>query len=137
MKSIIEAFKQKSNFYCEKGASAEEIGKAEKALGLKFADDYKDYLRQFGSVSCGGHELTGFSEEESLDVVRVTLENIKKNPKVNMPLYVVEETHIDGIVIWQAPSGEIFQSEYKEVPQKIYESLVDYVSTFEDQSADE
>ena len=131
MKSISEALKQKRDFYCEKGATTELITKAEEALGLNFAEDYREYLCQFGSVSCSGHELTGFSEETNLDVVKVTMENRKKNPNVDMPLYVVEETHMDGIVIWQAPSGEIFQTEYKDTPYKIYNSLLEYVDTFE------
>ena len=130
MNSIIEELKRKSDFFCEKGASEEEIKNAEKTLGLKFSDEYKAYLRQYGSVSCGGHELTGVSADECLDVVRATLKNRQHNPKIKMPLYVVEETHMDGIVIWQAGSGEIYQSEYKEAPRKIYNSLFEYVATF-------
>ena len=131
MSAIIEEFNKKSNLYCEKGASIETIEKAEEALGLKFADDYKEYLQQFGSASCGGHELTGISEDASLDVVKVTLNNLEKNQTVKTPLYVVEETHIDGIVIWQAASGTVFKTEYKEAPEKVFESLTEYVSTFE------
>ena len=134
MKSIGEAFEGKPNFYCEKGATEEEIKKAEAIIEMPFADEYKEYLSQFGSVSCSGHELTGFSADRSLDVVKVTLDNRKKNPNITVPLYVVEETHLDGIVIWQSSSGEIFQAEYKEPPQKIYESLVDYVASFETES---
>ncbi len=130
MNSIIEELKRKSDFFCEKGASEEEIKHAEGVLGLSFADEYKEYLQQYGSVSCGGHELTGVSADECLDVVRVTIKNLQHNPNIKIPLYVVEETHIDGIVIWQASSGEIFQSEYKEAPQKIYDSLIKYVATF-------
>ena len=111
MSRIIEEFSKKSNFYSEKGASDEMIKQAEVALGLKFADDYKEYLQQFGAVSCGGHELTGFSEDANLDVVKVTVKNRESNPNVKMPLYVVEETHIDGIVIWQSESGEVFKAE--------------------------
>lgn len=48
-----------------------------------------------------------------------------------MPLYVVEETHIDGIVIWQSESGEVFKAEYKDTPVKKFESFTEYVSTFE------
>ena len=107
------------------------IKQAEVALGLKFADDYKEYLQQFGAVSCGGHELTGFSEDANLDVVKVTVKNRESNPNVKMPLYVVEETHIDGIVIWQSESGEVFKAEYKDTPVKIFESFTEYVSTFE------
>ena len=131
MSRIIEEFSKKSNFYSEKGASVEMITKAEEALGLRFANDYKEYLQQFGSVSCGGHELTGFSEDANLDVVKVTAKNLESNPNVKMPLYVIEETHIDGIVIWQSESGEVFKAEYKDTPVKIFESFTEYVSTFE------
>ena len=132
MDYIIALLKQQTDFFCEEGASEEAIRKAEDALGLPFADDYKAYVQQFGSVSCGGHELTGFSRDKSLDVVRVTRHNLQKNPNINMPLYVVEETHIDGIVIWQAGTGEIYQADYQAAPRKVYESLSEYVSTFGD-----
>ena len=46
MSRIIEEFSKKSNFYSEKGASVEMITKAEEALGLRFANDYKEYLQQ-------------------------------------------------------------------------------------------
>ena len=48
MSTIIGELNKKSNFYCEQGASAEMIKNAEEALGLKFADDYKEYLQQYG-----------------------------------------------------------------------------------------
>ena len=137
MSAIIEEFYKKSHLYVEKGASIETIQKAENLLNLKFADEYIEYLLQFGAVSCGGHELTGFSEEDSLDVVKVTRKNIEKNINVKEPLYVVEETHIDGIVIWQSPAGAIFKTEYKEAPEKIFDSLTEYVSTFENKGDDE
>ena len=137
MSTLIEELKKKGNFYCEKGASIEMIKKAEEVLNLRFADDYKEYLQQFGSVSCGGHELTGFSEDPELDVVKVTTKNRKKNKKVSMPLYVVEETHIDGRVIWQSETGEIFKTEYKEDPEIIFGSLTEYVATFENRDADD
>lgn len=131
MSRIIDEFHKKSNFYSEKGAYIEIIRKAEEVLGLKFADEYIEYLQLYGAVSCGGHELTGFSEDENLDVVKVTLKNLEKNQNVKLPLYVIEEAHIDGIVIWQSESGEVFITKYEESPEKIYESLSEYVSTFE------
>ena len=132
MSAIIDEFNKKSHFYCEKGASEEMIRQAEMSLGLRFADDYREYLKVFGSVSCGGHELTGFSEDNAIDVVNSTLQNLKNNPSIKQPLYVVEETHIDGIVIWQSEAGIIFQTEYKGEPEQVYKSLTEYVSTFED-----
>ena len=130
MSTIVDVLKGKSDFYCEKGASEEEIKCSENALGMKFADDYKEYLQHCGSASCGGHELTGISSDVNLNVVPITKQNLQKNPSIKAQLYVVEETHIDGVVIWQASTGEIFQSEYKEAPIKIFDTLKEYVSTF-------
>ena len=131
MSAIIEELKKKSSFYCEKGASIEEIEAAEKALGLRFSDEYREYLQLYGAVSCGGHELTGLSEDVNLNVVNVTAVNRDKNPHVNESLYVIEETHIDGIVIWQDESGIIYQAEYQAVPEKLYNSLTEFVDSFE------
>lgn len=131
MSSLIEEFKRKRHFYCETSATAEAIERAEKTLGLTFAEDYKEYLFHFGSVSCGGHELTGISKDKNLDVTAVTLKNLQQNPYIDIPLYVIEETHMDGIVIWQSPSGEVFQSGYQQAPVKTYASLMEYISTFE------
>ena len=130
MSLFIENLKEKNDFYYEKGASLDDIKRAEEALGLVFSEDYKKCLQLYGSISYGGHELTGFSEDESLDVINVTLNNLKKNNNIKIPLYVIEETHMDGIVIWQAPTGEIYQTGYKGVPEKIYESLEEYMATF-------
>ena len=132
MSKISDVFSNKKDFYKENGASTEAIENAEKKIGVKFANDYKDYLVNFGSVSCCGHELTGISIDRNLDVVNATLSNYKKNQNVKEPFYVIEETHIDGIVIWQTESGEIFQSDYKGKPMKIYNSLEEYVATFDD-----
>ena len=130
MNTISESFKNKRNFFCERGASIEEIESAEKELNVVFADDYKEYLRLYGSVSCAGHELTGISEDENLDIVNATILNHKRNHNIPESYYTVEDTHIDGIVIWQIKSGEIFQADYNMEPVKIHNSLAEYISTF-------
>ena len=130
MSKLSEVLEHQIDFYCESGAATEEVEEAENRLGIKFAIDYKEYLQLYGSVSCAGHELTGISADRNLDVVSVTMRNYKKNPNIEDGFYVIEETHVDGIVIWQTCSGEIFQSEYKDKPVKIYDSLLEYIHTF-------
>ncbi|XME02169.1 SMI1/KNR4 family protein [Lachnospiraceae bacterium C1.1] len=131
MSALSEAFSNKTDFYAEKSASMDQIRHAEKEIGVVFSKDYKEYLQLYGSVSCVGHELTGISEDTNLDVVNATLSNYKKNQNISAPFYVIEETHMDGIVIWQTKTGEVFQSEYKGKPIKIYDSLIDYISSFD------
>ena len=131
MTFLLDELKRKKDLYGDNAASREVIEEAEKALGLRFADEYKVYLQEYGSVSCSGHELTGICDDSNYDVVKVTLRNRELNPNINLCLYVIEETHIDGIVIWQSVTGEVYQSEYKEPPVKVFESLAEYVSHFE------
>ncbi len=41
--------------------------------------------------------------------------------------YVIEQLNIDAIVIWQSSSGEIYQTSPNTEPEKICESLADYI----------
>lgn len=127
LSKLIEEIKSIPNFYAEKGASALQIKQAELSLGLNFALDFKECLREFGSVSVDGHELTGFSADKNLDVVEITLNNRKKH-NVGNNLYVIEETHIDEIVIWQDSDGTVYETTPYSKPQEIAKSLIEFVS---------
>lgn len=127
MNELIDALRCKPNFYAEKGVSAIQIEQAEKVLGLKFALDFKDCLREFGAVSFDGHELTGFSADPNLDIVKITQKNRAKN-NVGKALYVIEETHIDGIIIWQSHDGAIYETAPYLMPKKIAKSLREYIA---------
>ena len=126
MSEWTEAMRRKPNFYAEKGVSEMQVEQAEQALGLKFAPDFKECLLEFGAFSIGGHELTGFSADPYLDVVKVTLDNRKKN-EAGKNLYVIEEAHIDGIVIWQDADGAVYQTMPKSEATKIASSLAEYI----------
>lgn len=127
MSILIETIRSKPNFYAEKGASLIQIEQAEKALGLKFALDFKECLCEFGAVSFGGHEFTGFSTDKNLDVV-VTTQNNRKKTSVGKNLYVIEEAHIDGIVIWQGSDGAVYQTMPNSKCRLIAKSLLEYIS---------
>lgn len=127
MSELIEVMRSKPNFYAEKGVSVIQIEQAEKLLGLKFSLDFKDCLREFGAVSVGGHELTGFSADKNLDVVETTRKNWQKN-NVGKNLYVIEEAHIDGVVIWQDAEGVVYETTPNSKAKKIAESLLEYIT---------
>lgn len=126
MNELIEIIKRQPNFYAEKGVSATQIEQAEKLLGLNFSSDFKVCLLEFGAVSVSGHEFTGFSADKNLDVVEVTQKNRRKNT-IEQNLYVIEEAHIDGIVIWQDASGNVYETTPKSKAKKIAHSLADYL----------
>ena len=53
-------------------ATDEEIKISEAELGIKFASDYKEYLRNFGCISASCLELTGFCGSQRFNVVDIT-----------------------------------------------------------------
>ena len=127
MSELIEVMRSKPDFYAETGVSAIQIEQAEKTLGIKFSLDFKECLREFGAVSVGGHELTGFSADKYLDVVEVAQKNRKRN-NVGTNFYVIEEAHIDGIVIWQDADGAVYETAPNSMPKKIANSLIEYIT---------
>lgn len=128
MKIFCEILSKQPSFTAGKGIKVEDIRKAEKELDLRFAVEYFDYLLCFGIASCYGYEFTGICESKRLNVVDVTLEEKEYNKNVPDDFYVIEQVHIDGIVIWQSKKGEIFQTFPNCKPVKIFDSLADYIT---------
>lgn len=128
MKNIIEVMRSLPQMESCAPVSEAEIKKAEKELGLSFSDEYKVYVKTFGEVSANGIELTGIIDVAYLNVATSTKEKWQFNPMVPHDLYVVEDTCIDGIIIWQNQKGEIYKSSPNEKPSKIATSLAEYLS---------
>ena len=127
--SIVDTIQSIDGLKSLKPASSEDITSAENELGLKFASDYKEYLSKFGAVIGDGIELTGIAKSAHRDVVKVTKECWDLNEKVPHNMYVIEDSGIDGIVIWQDNTGKVYQSEPSSKPKKIASSLSDYISS--------
>ena len=127
MSNIIETIRSLPEMEGYKPASQQIITDAELQLRLRFASDYKTYLSEFGEVSARGMELTGIIEADYINVVTVTKEKWAMCPQVSHNLYVVEDTHIDGIIIWQDENGAIYQSFPNNQPKQIANSLVEFI----------
>lgn len=128
MCNLISMLKSRTDIYYLKGATDEDIRRAEIDLGLEFAQDYHDLLSEYGVISWDGHEFTGICSSNRLNVVDVTRNERHKNLKVSMDMYVVEIVNIDSIVIWQSLSGEIFKTVMDSEPVKLCSSLVEYIN---------
>ena len=127
MKDIIFQIKEKPGLRMTAGVSNEKIKEAEIELNANFSNDYRSYLLEFGVASFNGHELTGICNFPRLNVVNVTKEEREYFPNGTDNLYVVERANIDGIVIWQSSSGEIYQSIPNHKLTKIAASLKEYI----------
>ena len=128
MADLINSLSSLPDFYSLTGASEEQISQAERALSLRFADDYRQYVRAFGAVSAAGHELTGICASRRLNVVEVTLSARATQPAIPRDWYVLEEANIDGIVIWQSGAGEVFETRPGAEPVKLAASIREYLN---------
>ena len=127
MFDLLKILKSKPNFREQTGATIEQIEQAEKALELIFAEEYREYLSAFGVAAAYGHELTGICPYPRLNVVDVTVSERIRNLIVPMNYYVVEQTHIDGIVVWQSSNGEVYQTAPDMQFVKLCNSLCEYL----------
>jgi hypothetical protein len=125
--NIVETIRALPKSLPLKPAPEADIAAAEERLGLRFADEYKEYLGVFGAILADGVELTGIAKSESRHVVAVTMQERKLNPDVPNDLYVVENVGIDGIIIWQNEKGRIFRTVPHTAPAEIAASLADYL----------
>lgn len=125
IETIINSFKRKR---FTGSVSDEIIEKAEKELGLSFSSEYIDMLKSYGSLCVKGEEFLGI-DINNYDVVKAT--NKARNTSSDFPqnMYVIEDMAIDGILLLQKTTGEIFTYQPYQSLQKVTDSLADYLLT--------
>ncbi len=126
MDNVVDFLQSKGNLLTGKPVDEVEIEKIEERLGVRFADEYKKIISTYGFVCVDGHEITGITDAKRLNVYEVTMKE-RESMTCDMPgLYVIEQTHIDDIVIWQSGSGKIYQTISGLKPEKIADNIIDY-----------
>lgn len=113
-------FKQTHNY-------ANEVDQIQAQLDLKFSEDFKQYLINYGQLTINDTELCGVFENSHLSVLKLTNEYKKIIKYDQNDLYVIEVLGFDEIVIWQNSQGEIFQTKAMSAPEKIQNSFVEYL----------
>ncbi len=131
MKDIVELLKSKELLNEVKCISEDAICEAEDSLSLHFSEEYKKYVSELGFAVYDDHELTGICKAKRLNVVDVTKTEREITPDVPDDWYVIEQLNIEGIVIWQSSTGEIYQTAPNTKPKKICNSLSEYIETEE------
>lgn len=125
--NIVDVLKSMPGYIGSDGRNEEEIDLAEKALGVTFAKDYLKYLEEIGLACFDGHELTGLTKTPRLDVVSVTKEQREQFGNITSSWYVVEETNIYGIVIWQGSDSTVYETSPTSDAKNIANSLSEYI----------
>lgn len=129
MSKIIEVINSLENLLALKSASVEDVENVEIELALPLAEEYKEYLLEFGVIMADDIELTGIAKSKNRDVVQVTKREWAANNKIKHNLYVVENLGIDGIIIWQDGSGKVYESRPNHGATKIADSLAEYLGS--------
>ena len=127
MSKIIQVINSLSDLLPLKPATAIQIADAELQLRVSFATEYKEYLASFGSIMADGVELSGIAKSEHRNVVALTKKEWELNSRIPHTMYVVENTCVDGIVIWQDSDGLIYKSSPGTEPIQIASSLSEYL----------
>ncbi len=127
MYDVIEFLQSKGELLTGKAVPKEDVEKIEEQLGVSFANDYKKIVSTYGFVCVDGHEITGITNAKRLNVYEVTIKEREKVVCDMAGMYVIEQTHIDDIVIWQSASGEVFQTFFGGNPEKIAEGIIAYI----------
>lgn len=125
--NIIKIIKSKEGMRALTGVTLEQISDAEMQMGLSFADDYREYLKEFGLISYGSHELTGIVNSKRLNVVDVTLNERISNPEFPKDMYVIESTDYEGTIYLQNNDGSIFEMKPLSTAQLRYHNLGEFI----------
>ena len=128
MSDFLSELRKKQYFACYGPVTNEEIKAAEEKLGTKFSPEYREYALACGFASVTGHEFTGICPAKRMNVVDVTLNERKNNPDIPAELYVIEQTDVEEIVIWQSGNGQVFCSSPNQGLTQLCNSLADYIS---------
>lgn len=128
MSKIVDIINKLPDLLPLKPATEIDVKDAEIQLMVSFNEEYKDYLLAFGAIMADGIELTGIAKSPHRNVVTQTKQGRELNPKVSNRMYVIENTGVDGIIIWQDTAGAIYQSSPEIEPKKIADSLSSYLS---------
>lgn len=108
-------------------AAPEDVREAEEALGVRFAEDYLEYVMAYGVISARGVELTGVTTAKRLSVVCVTQKERELNAAMPEDCYVIENVAIDGVVAIQDASGRVYLLAPGEEPRYECGSLAEYL----------
>lgn len=126
MADFVNILSAKGDFVSLRGTTTADINAAEQELQVRFTKEYRKFLMVCGIASAAGHEFVGICGSPRMGVVAVTNAARIANPHVSTDWYVVEQTNIDGITIWQAPDGGVYQVAGGRV-KRLCNSLSEYI----------
>lgn len=123
---LVDTLNRLRNLKTGKDASEEDVQRAETLLGLKFCDEYRNYLKMLGWASAEGVKLTGIAKSRR-SVVYATNTEKALGQKIPDNMYVVEYMAIPRMCVLQDTDGKIYYISPTYEPKKSFNSLEEYI----------
>lgn len=138
---VARSLRQRKDFEHGRGASLDEIARAERELNIKFPTSYRGFLATFGWGALGSSEIFGLGDDvpQWLDVIRLTKsEWTEMYPRIPLDLVPIlndgggNHVCIDtsnrlgqsgSIVFWDHTLGS------EQVPEKIAADFSDWLAS--------
>lgn len=121
--TIIESFKRKR---FAGSVTCADIENAEKELGLVFSPEYKKLLQDYGFLCVKGEEFLGIAPD-NYDVVKATKKARSASNGFPQDMYVISNMAIDGILLLQKETGEIYTYQPNLPLRKVADSFAAYL----------
>lgn len=126
MNTIVSKIRNIENLYHLTGCTDSQLIDAQNELGLKFPEEYIDYVKAFGAISFYGTEWTGLNVEGYLNVVEATKQEKEWNDAFPEDCFVIENQGIDGMLTVVNEEGSVFAVQYGN-KTFLCDSLSDYL----------
>lgn len=126
MADIVKMMKVIPNLNGIKGCTDQQIAEAEAELGLKFPQEYIDYVKEYGCIDFGATEWTGLNIKGRLNTVTATKQEQSVNPDFPKGCFVLEDIGIDARKIVVDSQGKVYMLQYEKVTA-LYKSISDYL----------
>ena len=125
MNNILGLLSSAKSFRIIGNADISKISDYEKELEIVFAKDYTVYLLEYGCASIYGHEFTGMTDDQRLNVVTVTKFVRSLFDSFPHDYYVIESTN--DIFYCQDFSGKIYAVNHNGFIELVYDDLYSYL----------
>lgn len=88
--------------------SEAEIQDAEEKLGMRFPQEYRNFLKQYKAGVLNGCEIMGINTMKYLDTVANTLFSRMNDDKFPQDCFVLENIGVEGALTISNSAGQIF-----------------------------
>ena len=109
------------------GVSESKINNLESLLQGDLSEEYKTYLREFGTVSVDGRDIFGLGSDKYFNAFNKT-EELQQQFSLNKTFVVIEDVGTEGMfIVLKTNSGLIYEWTPNGHLKEIYKSFNDFI----------